>query len=243
MLMLSSRRCRSALLALAACCVPAAAAMAQVGYLPTESPFREIRFGRTIELQGGQLFGNGGPLLVGPQDGRLLGARVNFRGDHALQVSLGGWTAATERFLVDADKPPATRVSGPVAHRLIGGEFTLQLNLTGGKSWRGLAPYAGVGLGLVNGAKTPAADTSGYKFGTKLYFAPNVGARVMLGQRLFVKAEARAYFWKLKYPNAYLDEPAQAPGTIDNPNAVNPSGKSGEYAPVPALLFGLGIKF
>ncbi len=79
--------------------------------------------------------------------------------------------------------------------------------------------------------------------GTKLYFAPNVGTRLMLGQRLFLKAEARAYFWNLKYPNSYADEPAQAPGTSDAPNAVNPSGKGGEYTPVPALLFGFGIKF
>ena len=242
MLMLSSRR-RFALLALLALCSPAAAAVAQVGYLPAKSPFREIRFGQTLELQGGQLFGNGGPIKVGPQDGRILGARLNFRGNHSLQLALGGWTAAAERYIVDADKPPATRVSGPIDHRLIGGEFTLQLNLTGGKTWHALAPYAGLGLGLVHGAKTPAADTSGYSFGTKLYFAPNVGTRLMLGQRLFLKAEARAYFWNLKYPNSYADEPAQAPGTSEAPNAVNPSGKSGEYTPVPALLFGFGIKF
>lgn len=242
MLMRSTRR-RSALIALAALCLPVASAVAQVGYLPAESPFREIRFGQTLELQGGQLFGNGGPLKVGPQDGRIMGARLNFRGNHSLQLALGAWTASAQRYIVDADKSPATRVSGPIDHRLIGGEFTLQLNLTGGKTWRGFAPYAGVGLGLVHGAKTPAADTSGYAFGTKLYFAPNVGSRLMLGQRLFLKVEARAYLWNLKYPNSYADEPAQAPGTTDNPNAVNPTGKSGEYTPVPALLFGLGIKF
>jgi hypothetical protein len=238
-----SFRGRPALVALAALCLPVVAAVAQVGYLPEKSPFREIRFGQTLELQGGQLFGNGGPIKVGPQDGSILGARMNFRGQHSLQLSLGGWTAGATRYIVDADKAPATRVSGPIKHRLIGGEFTLQLNLTGGKSWHSLAPYAGLGLGLVHGAKTPAADTSGYSFGTKLYFAPNVGTRLMLGQRFFVKAEARAYFWNLKYPNSYADEPAQAPGTSDAPNAVNPSGKGGEYTPVPALLFGFGIKF
>ena len=241
-MLMRSSHCSSALVALAALCLPAAA-VAQVGYLPAKSPFREIRFGQTLELQGGQLFGNGGPLKVGPQDGRLMGARMNFRGNHSLQLALGVWTASSERYIVDADKSPATRVSGPIAHRLIGGEFTLQLNLTGGKTWHGLAPYGGVGLGMVNGAKTPAADTSGYSFGTKLYFAPNVGSRLMLGQKLFLKVEARAYLWNLKYPNSYADEPAQAPGTADNPNAVNPTGKGGEYTPVPALLIGLGIKF
>ncbi len=236
------RGLRRALLALPLL-LPLGALAAQVGYLPGESPFREIRHGRYLELQGGQLFGNGGPLKVGAQDGRIMGFRAVFRGRNSVQLGLGAWTSTAQRFIVDADQAPATRVTGPIDQRLTGGEFDLQLNLTGGKTWKGLAPFAGVGLGMVNGEKSPAADTSGYKFGTKFYFAPKVGTRYFVGQRLYVKVEARAFIWKLAYPASYADEPTQAPGTVDNPNAVNPTGRRTEYTPVPALIFGLGIRF
>lgn len=218
-------------------------AAAQVGHFPDASPYRDIRGDRYFQVFGGQVLGNGGPLQLAPQDGPMVGARIDFRSNSTIGLSLGGWYMMTERFIVDADKPPATRVSGPIDHRIIGAEATIQFNLTGGKSWRGLAPYTGVGLGAAFGDKTPAADTSGYAFGTKLFFAPMVGTRVMVGSRAFLKLEARAVFWNIRYPPSYLEEPAQAPGTPEEPNAVNPTGRRGQYTPAPAFLVGLGFRF
>ncbi len=220
-----------------------APATAQVGHDPALSPYRDIRSGRYLELFGGKIFGSGGSIPVGPRDGMVVGARVDFRAKNTILVAFGGWYANTVRNIVDADDSVATRVKPAVPHHLFGGEATLQFNITGGKSYRGLAPYFGVGLGVVKGQKTPAADTSGYAFGTKLYFAPFLGTRVMLGQRLFIKAEGKAYFWSLKYPISYLDEPSKQPGTGDAINAVNTRGRKSQYVPAPALLFGAGIAF
>lgn len=233
---------RFPLLALVAA-LAAVPAAAQVGYDPALSPYRDIRNGRYLELFGGKVFGDGGSIPVGPRDGNVIGARVNFRGKNTIQVSFGGWYAGTVRHIVDADDSVAERVKPDINHHLLGGEVSLQFNLTGGKSWHGIAPYAGVGLGVVKGQKTPAADTSGYSFGTKLYFAPNLGTRFMLGQRSFVKIEAKAYFWSLKYPLNYSDEPAKQPGTGDVINAVNASGKRSSYVPAPALQVGVGYAF
>ena len=213
------------------------------GALDVSSPYREIRNGRYIELIGGKVFGNGGPIPVAPQDGNAFGGRVVFRGKNTVQLGFGAWVANTERFIVDADDSVATRISGPVSQRVLAGEASLQMNLTGGKSWHGLAPFVGVGIGMARGEKSPAADTSGYKFGTKFFFAPNVGTRVFLGHRAFAKVEARALFWKINYPGSYTDEPALEPGDIDNPNAVNPTGKRGEYVVTPAIFVGVGWAF
>lgn len=221
--------------------VPALAA--QDSALKISSPFREIRNGRYIEAIGGRIFGNGGPIPVAPQDGNVYGGRVVFRGKNTVQLAFGAWTAGTERFIVNADDSVATRVSGPVPQRVTAGEASIQMNLTGGKSWHALGPFVGVGLGLVRGAKSPAADTSTYSFGTKFFFVPNVGTRIFLGQRVFAKVEARALFWKIKYPGSYTDEPASQPGTVDSPNAVNPTGKRGEYVVTPAIFVGLGFAF
>jgi hypothetical protein len=215
-------------------------AAAQVGHDPSLSPYRDIRNGRYLELFGGRMLGSGGTIPVGPRDGNVVGARIDFRGKNTIQIAFGGWYANTVRNIVDADDSVATRVKPAIAHHLYGGEATLQFNLTGGKSYRGLAPFVGLGLGVVKGQSTPAADTSGYTFGTKIYFAPYLGTRVMLGQRIFIKAEAKAYFWSLKYPASYLDEPSKQPGTGDVINAVNASGRKSQYVPAPVVLFGLG---
>jgi hypothetical protein len=234
---------RTLALLLAATVMTAPALSAQDSGLMISSPYTEIRNGRYIEAIGGRIFGDGGPIPVAPQDGNVYGGRVVFRAKNTVQLAFGAWTANTERFIVNADDSVATRVSGPVPQRLTAGEASVQMNLTGGKRWNAFGPFIGVGLGLVRGANSPAADTSTYSFGTKFFFVPNVGTRIFLGQRAYAKVEARALFWKIKYPGSYTDEPASQPGTIENPNAVNPTGKRGEYVVTPAIFVGLGVSF
>lgn len=226
---------------LACLVVPAASATAQVGFLPSQSPYRELTHGSYLELNGGRMLGTGGLLRLGPRNGSSMGARYVLRGNHTLQVSFGLWTAGTKRSLIDADDSVATRDKGLIGQRLYGAEFGLQFNVTGGKTWHGLAPFAGIGLGLVRGQSSPVADTSGYKFGTKLFFAPTLGTRFFVGQRVYLKVDMRAVFWKLAYPLSYSDEPARQPGTIDQSNAVNLTGLSGQYTLTPEIRFGIGI--
>ena len=220
---------------------PTVSAVAQVGYMPTASPFREIEHGSYLELSAGRVLGGGGKLNLGPRDGVSEGARWVLRGKNTLTFSLGLWTANTKRSQIDADDSVATRDKGLVDHRLIGIEFGSQLNLTGGKTWHGLAPFAEFGLGFVHGQASPASDTSGYTFGTKVYFAPGLGTRLFAGQRLYLKVDARALIWKLDYPVSYSQEPAKQPGTSANPNAVNPTGLAGQYTITPEFRLGIGI--
>ena len=221
--------------------VPSVSAVAQVGYLPTQSPFREIEHSTYLELSGGRVLGSGGLLNLGPRDGMSEGLRWVLRGKNTLQISLGAWTAGTKRMQIDPDDSVATRNKGLIDHRLIGLEFGLQMNLTGGKTWHGLAPFGQLGLGLVHGQASPATDTSAYSFGTKIYFAPGVGTRIFAGQRVYVKFDVRALIWKLDYPGSYAQEPARQPGTTTQSNAVNPTGVTGQYTLTPELRFGIGI--
>ena len=128
---------------------PCASATAQVGYLPSQSPFHELTKSAFIEVTGGQVFGGGGLLNLGPRNGGSEGLRIVIRSNHTLQFSFGMWTAGTERSWIDAFDSVATRNKGLVNSRLIAGEFGVQFNATGGKTWHGLAPYVGLGVGFV----------------------------------------------------------------------------------------------
>jgi hypothetical protein len=151
------------------------------------------------------------------------------------------WTAGTERTWIDAYDSVATRNKGLVDSRLIAGEFGVQLNATGGKTWHGLAPYLGVGVGFVNGAASPPTDTSGYSFGTKSFFAPALGTRFFVSQGIYLKLDVRALFWNLQYPASYSVEPAKQPGTLASPNAVNTTGATSQYTVTPEIRLGIGI--
>lgn len=229
---------RLALLAL----IPALPLAAQVGHPPERSPYGDIRPGTTIELYGGRLMGSGGPIPVGPRDGTVIGGRVLLRANSTISIGFGVWWSGAERTLLDPLKVPPGRDLGPVDVRLLAGEGLVQMNLTGGKHWHGLAPYTGLALGLVTGREAEN-DASGYRFGNKFHFAPVVGTRVMIGSRGYLRGEVRGNVWNLKYPSSYSLEPTDQPGTPESPNSINPTGRSGQYVLAPALLFGIGWSF
>lgn len=216
-------------------------AHAQVGHAPSASPFRDIHPGTTWEVYGGSIFGSGGPLRVGPRDGPVAGFRINLRARNTISLGFGLWGALAERTEVDPDARLSERFGASVDQTLYGAEAAIQINVTGGKTWRGLAPFAGVAIGAVKSGEID--DEFGYEFGTKFYFAPMVGTRLFLDRRLYLRAEARGFAWNLDYPISYSLEPSEQPGTPENPNALNPTGREGQYVFAPTLMIGLGFAF
>lgn len=221
----------------------AGALTAQVGHAPGTSPFRDIRPGTTWELYGGAIQGSGGPIPVGPRDGPFLGARALLRARNTVSIGFGVWGSRTERTILDPTVTPAEREVGTRDANLLGGEVALQFNLTGGKQWHRIAPFAGVGLGFVKNTSGDEGDPGGYAFGSKFYFAPMIGARLFVGERLYLRTEARGFTWKVSYPPTYSIEPADDPGTAESPNAINPLGRGSQYVFTPALSLGIGFAF
>jgi hypothetical protein len=215
--------------------------MAQVGHPPGDSPYKAIETSTAIEAYVGTISGGGGPIPVGPRDGPIEGVRILLRAKSTISLGFSAWFAQTVRTTLDPTATLAERFGPEVDQSLFGGELTIQFNLTGGKSWHGVAPFAGVGIGML---KSEAfTDSSGYEFGSKFYFAPNVGSRVFLTKRSYLRLEARGFTWKLSYPGSYSQEPVDEPGTTENPNAVNPTGRRSQYMLAPTLIVGLGYDF
>jgi hypothetical protein len=212
---------------------------AQVGHDPSRSPYQDLRYGQFLSLTGGYMLGAGGKLGIGPHDGRVVAIRHEFLGDRPLSIALGGgWARLDRKYADTAALIQANRIKGPVQNDIYFGEFIAQLNLVGGRSWHGLAPYVNLGLGLVHGEKVPE-DISGYKFGTRFYIAPGAGVRVFLSRRLFVRLEARSIFWNLRYPTHFRTDP-DVFGPLQ-PLLPDPALK--EWSPVPMLHAGFGYAF
>jgi hypothetical protein len=241
-------RGHAARLGVAAALVAAAAALApvradaQVGHEPGKSPYHDIRKGHTFTPTYGQFGGSGGEFGIGPHDGPTYGFRYDLGSGSTVQIGLGFARGHLTRLIVDPFVQLVNRVSGPVNQTVTTAEVNLQLNLTGGKTWHRLAPFVGSGVGLTFPSSTPA-DTSRFKFGHKLYFAPFTGIRVFVTDRLSLRGEARVVFWKLKYPTTFTDEPALEPGTSGHSNAVITDGRLNEWTTSSWLLVGLGYSF
>lgn len=222
------------------CCTSmfAGSAAGQVGHSPQSSPYRDIRKGHTITPTAGLFSGDGGDLGIGPHDGPVFGVRYDIRTASALQLGVGVSHGSLERFIVNPFVTLANRRSGPVSQSVTFAEVNVQLNLTGGKSWHRLAPFVGSGGGVALAGGTPA-DTSGYNFGNKFYLTPNAGFRFFLSDRLHLRGEARATFWKLNYPTTFQQEPGEEPGAP----AVITGNNLSEWTASWWLQAGLGYSF
>jgi hypothetical protein len=225
----------------------AAPLAAQVGHAPNASPYRDIPRGRSITLLIGDVGGKGGSIGVGPHHGQTYGARFDVRLGAPIQFGITVARGELERLVVSAADSVKNRVDGPVKQTLTMLELGLQLNITGRKSWHRLAPFIGGSAGYVDGSGLPATvkDSSGYKFGGKLYFTAGGGMRVFISSALQLRLEARLLYWKLKYPLAYLADPAAQPSgdPANHPNSVLPGSKQDEWSASRELRAGLSYSF
>ncbi len=220
---------------------------AQVGHAPNSSPYRDIPKGRSLTLLVGDIGGDGGSIGVGPHNGQSYGVRFDVRVGAPVALGLTVARADLERLVVSASDSVANRVDGPVKQGVTMVELSLQINLTGKKSWNRLAPFIGGSAGYLDAGGLPASvkDSSGYKTGGKIYLTPAVGLRVFLSKTLSLRLEGRQLYWKLKYPIAYNLDPAAQP--TGNPtthlNSVLPGNKRDEWTHARELRAGLSYSF
>ncbi|HEU4761288.1 MAG TPA: hypothetical protein VFS74_03130 [Gemmatimonadales bacterium] len=216
----------------------AAAASAQVGHPPDRSPYHDILPGHTILPFVGFIGGSGGPLGVGPHHGMIYGGRYDVRSSQTMELGVSVAHGTLDRLIVNPFVKLANRTTGPVDQKVTFADLTIQLNLTGGKTWNGFAPFVSLSGGMAFAGDTPA-DTSGYRFGNKFYVAPTIGTRVFVTSHLLLRADMRGAFWKLTYPSSYAAEPVEEPGT-EQSNAVRPDGDLSDWELTPWLQVGVG---
>lgn len=215
-----------------------ATALAQVGYDPARSPYRELRFGQFVGASVGRVGGAGGSLGLSPHGGPVYGIRYELLGASTISLSLAGSYADLERTLVHPDEPAATQIAGPVDQSALLFEGILQFTFTGGKTWHRLAPFVSGGFGLMLASRVPE-DTTEFSLRTRAVLTPGIGTRIFLSQRLFLRLEARASFWQVTYPASFTDSPANAPG---DPAVLRGRARK-EWVATPSLTAGLSYAF
>ena len=227
-------RCALTLLTIVSLAAPSGLA-AQVGHAPEDSPYRDILRGSYLVGTVGTFRGSGGKLGVAPHDGHTFGLRFNFLANRPLQIGFGVQYGRLQHFIQNQSEPPETRTTGPVDTDVVWTDVAFQFNLTGGKSWRGIAPYLGAGLGL-SFTSVGAEEDTDFDMGNRFYFAPMGGARIFLGQSAYVHVEGRYQFWQISYPESFRIPPVGH----DQADALLPGGRLKEWSVTPWLQVGLG---
>jgi hypothetical protein len=228
----------STLIAAALWASGATALSAQVGHDPDHSPYRDLKYSQFLTVTAGYFRGDGGDLGLGPHNGSTIMLRHDFMASGAVTLGLAGGFGKLERFVADTAVSATKRLLGPVDQRVWFAEGVVQFNVVGGKTWHNISPFISGALGLAFNSTVPS-DSSGFKLGTRFYFAPAIGARVFVTRRLYLKLEARSIFWSLSYPTPFSQDP-------DGEGPKGPllgGGSLKEWSPSGWYQIGLGYAF
>ena len=182
--------------------------VAQVGHDPAHSPYQDIILRPSPIFFFGHLSADHGRAGVGLSNARTFGARYEIPAGRSLLFQFTAAYLEGDRFVIDprADSTSPERRTGPVPAAIAITDVGILLRLTGGKTWRGIAPYAGVGIGLAYDVRSGRDTTrSDYRFGTKFVLSGATGVRWYPARRLMVDADLRAQFWRLRYPLSFHD--------------------------------------
>jgi len=182
-------------------CASVPALAQQVGNAPERSPFRDILTSEGLTFFVGRYAGNPNDAGTGVRPGLLLGARLDVRITNGVGVYANFADVRTSRLQINASGDTA-RVMGNLSVRLIAADLGLVLNLTGDKTWRGLAPFVGVSAGIV-APTARVVDPGGYELGTNFSVVPALGTRFLVSRRLSLRVEVRDYYYRYSFPIAY----------------------------------------
>src|SRR6059036_3733974 len=132
--------------------IPAFQLSAQVGHEPGSSPYRDIYLHPGPMVFVGHVSADRGKVGVGTGNALTFGARYELPAGRAMNFQFTAAYLQGDRFKVNpyVDSNSTARKTGPINSDLLQVEVGMQLRLTGGKTWRGFAPYAGTGIGLIS---------------------------------------------------------------------------------------------
>lgn len=187
---------------------------AQVGHLPTASPFEDLRGRMAVTFSTGILAMAGDPAGVAPRSGPVFSARYEFfvTGPLWLQSRVT-YAPKLERTYKDPLFTGTENYDGTSRRPLTIADIGIGMNLTGNKSWNRVVPQFHTALGVVSGG-THQFDVGGYRFGTKFTANYGLGVRYVTGSAWEWHGDITHQWWKYTYPDSYRNEDSANPEPI-----------------------------
>ncbi len=185
-----------------------------VGSEPSRSPFRDVETTQHLTLSAGWMDATRDAARVGPKPGLMFTLR------HDIMLGGPAWLTTrygvlrTERRIIDPGMPAVDRDQGlhDVTHHIA--DMGITVALTGRKSWHGLIPTMGTGIGITS--DFAGTDLGGYRFGTKFAFTFGPGVRVMLPGGYALRGDITNNVYQFQYPNTYFLAASDSTRVLDD---------------------------
>jgi hypothetical protein len=194
------------------------AAAAQVGFVPTRSPYLDLEHSQELTLIVGQYHGHRDPADVAPSGGFLVGAHYEWRAGGPAHLTGEVTRASSDSRILNPFLSGAPRDLGRISRPLYSATVGLGLSLTGAKSWHHIVPELSSGLGFISDFRSQA-DTGGFKFGTRFALNWGGGIRWVPGGSWAVRGDITNKLYTISYPVAFFMPPNGGPAVVSSTQA------------------------
>lgn len=185
---------------------------AQVGHMPSKSPYEDHKIGQTISILAGWL-------AVG-RDPAGVAAASSAVGSLRYDIGVGGPASLYARYLLAPSERNVLAPGNTANTRLLGTQAAnthvldlgFDISLTGRKTWHHLMPSLNMGAGLA-GEWAPA-DTGAYHFGTKFAFTYGGSIRFLPNRGPQVRIDLSNFLWQYQYPDRYFVKAADTTSVL-----------------------------
>jgi hypothetical protein len=179
-----------------------AAAQQVVGTLPTESKISDLYDGQRFGTFVGWMTTGLDPVGVRAQSAPIVGIRYDvLMGSPAyFTLRLYGMTSSHE--VVDPTRPANNRLHGTATNRVVGGDASVEVSLTGDRAWHGIQPLTRLGLGVISGVANHF-DATGYAPGASVVYLIGTGVRWSLRPNLDMRTDLNWMVHQMRYPEAF----------------------------------------
>lgn len=180
------------------------AAQEVVGKLPPQSTLQDLNDGQRWGLFAGWLTTGRDPVGIRGNSAPIVGARYDLLMGSPAYLSMRLYGVKSTHAVINPNAPLATRFSGATASsNQIGADASVEISLTGERTWYGLQPLTRVGIGFISGVIGNSFDLGGYKPGTSVVYLYGLGARWPMGKNGDFRVDANWMLYQVRYPQAY----------------------------------------
>jgi hypothetical protein len=218
--------------------VAARSAVAQVGYEPEKSPYRDVEYRQGVTAFAGWYSAALDPARVASRSGPMGGLRYDLTLAGPAQLTVRSTYVHSERNVIDPRQPRATQLLGRRSAPLLLNDVGISLNLTGSRSWHNLIPVIQFGGGTATDLNS-GADIGNYSFGTTFALSLGTGLRWVSRGRWEVRGDVTDHLYSIRYPSTY----AKSFTTNPDDAVLGTSDSRSRWRHNAGLTIGLTYKF
>lgn len=178
------------------------AAQTVVGKLPTQSTLQDLNDGQRIGFFAGWLTTGRDPVGIRARSAPIMGLRYDLLMGAPAYLSMRLYGVKSDHEVVDVFSQGGSKRVGTASANQIGADASVEVSLTGERTWHGVQPLTRLGVGFIAGVANHF-DASRYAPGTSVVYLYGLGARWPMAKNMDFRIDANWMAYQVRYPQSY----------------------------------------